>query len=253
MKSIFSSTRLSLAVAGIGIALFFSACNKFDDNDSNNTPVAGLMAFNLAPGKTATLTLGGNVITNSPLPFTNYTGGYLSIYPGNREFNAYDYSNGDTIATSTFNFEPNKYYSAFVVGSTGTYRNVIVRDNFDSLAASSDKAYVRYINAINDGSSPTVKISASGTDVFNQPAAFATVSDFKAVTPGSVDVVASNGSNINSSRTITLEGMKAYTVLLVGTPGATNADSVQVKFIANGTLTESAQQRASASSARSAN
>jgi hypothetical protein len=42
----------------------------------------------------------------------------------------------------------------------------------------------------------------------------------------------------DTSRTVTLEKDKVYTVLLVGIPGLTDkTKSVQIKYIANGTLT----------------
>lgn len=45
----FNSVRKNaLSITGIAALLFvFSACNKLDNNGNNNTPVAGLMAFNL--------------------------------------------------------------------------------------------------------------------------------------------------------------------------------------------------------------
>jgi hypothetical protein len=44
----------------------------------------------------------------------------------------------------------------------------------------------------------------------------------------------------DTSRTVTLEKDKVYTVLLVGIPGQTDTTkSVQIKYIANGTLTPS--------------
>ena len=58
----------------------------------------------------------------------------------------------------------------------------------------------------------------------------------------------SNGSTINKDRTITLEQQKVYTVLLAGVPGSTGNDSLQIRFIENGTLQQKAQKASSASS-----
>jgi Domain of unknown function (DUF4397) len=230
----------SIVLAG----LLFSACNKFD-NEDNNTPVAGLMAFNLAPDKTVGFAIGGNALTNSPLSFTSYTGGYLSIYPRNRSVESYDYVSGDSVASASHDFGVEKYYSAFVVGSNGTYQNVIVNDNFDSLSASSGQAYVRYINAIAGSTSPAVTISVNGSNVVNDNVAFATVSEFVAITPGQVAITVNEGSAINASRTITVEQKKVYTVLLVS--GATTTDPAQIKYVENGTLEDEAAQRISSS------
>ena len=62
------------------------------------------------------------------------------------------------------------------------------------------------MNAIADSTKqPLVTISSNGTNVFNNNAPFATVSDFKGITPGDISVSVHNESAINASRTITLE------------------------------------------------
>ncbi|HMF70766.1 MAG TPA: DUF4397 domain-containing protein, partial [Flavitalea sp.] len=102
------------------------------------------------------------------------------------------------------------------------------------------KAYIRYINAIPDSTQPVVKISSGGSDIFNQAAAFASVSQFTEVAPGSVSINISNNGNINANRNIDLATGKAYTVLFIGKPGESNNEqAVQIKFIENGTLSDS--------------
>jgi hypothetical protein len=241
MNKVFAFFRRGMVpVLGILAAgVLFSACLKDKDNDYNNIPAAGLMAFNLAPDQHAVgIALTGNSLTNSGLNYTSYTGAYYPIYVGNRTVEAYTYGN-QSLASATFNFEQDKYYSVFVVGVDSTYRNVIVEDNMDSLPVLANTAYVRYINAIPNSSDPNVKVSAGGSDVVNESAGFSTVSAFKAVTPGSITIAVSNGGNVQTNRTITVEGKKVYTVLLVGLPGET--DDIlkpQIKFVTNGILTE---------------
>ena len=113
-------------------------------------------------------------------------------------------------STSTeFNFENEKYYSAFVVGVNGNYRNVVTLDNFDSLSSTSGNAYIRYINAITDSvNSPTVTISAGGSNIVNDNAAYASVSEFAAVAPGEVSIAVKNGTAIDANRSITVEAKK---------------------------------------------
>jgi uncharacterized protein DUF4397 len=230
-----STGALMLAFGG----LMLSACNKSDSNVVD-MPAAGFMAFNLAPDKPAIgIALSGNSINPSPLNYTAFTGQYINIYPGNRSVEAYDYSSNGGFTNTNFSFEADKYYSLFVVGADSVYRNIIVEDDFDSLSASNGKAYVRFVNAIPDSSQPVVKISGNGTDFVSQPAKFAAVSGFTAVTPGSLAVTVTNGSNINANRTIELSEKKAYTVLVIGKPGETGNDKgVQIRFIQNGTLTD---------------
>lgn len=236
MKSIKSIT---LALSGIVMAgVLFTACKK-SNFENNNPDVAGLMSFNLSPDRSVILGLSGSALTNFPLAFTSYTGGYQNIYPGNRTFESYDYTTGDSLASKAFTFEAKKYYSAFVIGSAGTYQNVVVNDNFDSLSSSSGKAYIRYINAINGSANANVTVTSGGTPSSNN-ATFASVSEFAAVNPGDVTIAVSEGS-INASRTITVEQKKVYTVLLVS--GASTADPAQIKFIVNGTLDDETGQR----------
>jgi hypothetical protein len=236
-KIVLSLRRNAIPLTGLLLMLFlFSACKKTLETGSQ-PPVAGLMAFNLIPEKTIGFTISGNNLTNSPLPYTNYTGSYLGVYVGNRDIAAYDLTSGTTLATSSQLFEDSAYYSVFAMGINGTNRNVIVKDNINGLTSTTGQAFVRYVNAIADSTrQPLVNISYNGTDVFNNAAPYASVSDFKPVTPGDVSVKVNGESDINSSRTITLEQGKIYTVLLVGVPGQSDsAKAVQIKFIQNGT------------------
>src|SRR5687768_16440275 len=236
MKNFFSSIRMSLVpVSGVVlVAVLLAACSKFNDDDNNdNTPVSGLMAFNLAPDKASVVVaLSGNSLTNTPLAYTNYTGTYQRIYTGNREVKSYDYNTDSSFASTNYNFEADKYYSLFIAGANGVYTNIVTPDNFDSLSSASGKTYVRYINAIPDSTQPTVTITANGNNVINTPAAFSSVSDFTAADPGQVTVTVKNNSTIDANRTISLEQGKVYTVLLTGIPGATDTTkAVQIKYI----------------------
>lgn len=253
MKMLFSSLRVNLLAGSVLGLVLFSACNKLDNEDAPDVPVSGLMAFNLAPDiSQATITLSGNSLTATPLPYTNYTGGYLGVYSGERSVQSYNYGTGSSLASGSYTFEPDNYYSLFVIGANNTYRNVIVNDELDSLSTASGEAFVRYINAIPDSSQPTVTITAGGSNVVNTPAAYASVSDFVAVSPGDISITVSNGSTIDTNRTLTLEQRKVYTILLTGVPGGSGGSEVQIKFIQNGTVDASAGRSASAS-ARSTN
>jgi hypothetical protein len=239
MKKLFSSVRSGLfATSSIFLlAVLFSACKK-DVDQQNNTPVAAVMAFNLAVDKPALgFALSGSSITNSPLAYTSYTGAYLNIFPGSREVAAFDFGADSGYAEVTQNFEAKNYYSIFAVGANGNYRNVVVKDNLDSLSAASGQAFVRYINAIPDSTQPVVTLTAGGTAVVTKAASFGSVSEFAGITPGDLTIAVANGSTISANRTITLEKGKVYTLLLVGLPGSTDpAKAVQVKFITNGTV-----------------
>jgi hypothetical protein len=228
-------------VAVLVSGLLFTACLKDNDGDSTNIPAAGLMAFNLAPDQSSlVIQLSGNTLNNAPLGYQSFTGVYQNIYTGNRAVTAFDYPNPSPLVTSSHNFELNKYYSLFVVGTDSSYKNVITTDNFDSLSASSGKAYVRYINAITDSvNAASVTITSSGTAVVDDNAAYASVSEFEAVNAGEINITVKSNNGVNVNRTISVEPKKVYTILLSGIPGETNENTkVQIRFVQNGTLTD---------------
>jgi len=217
----------------------FSACKK--ELPVNTTPVSGLMAINLIPDQPAVgFIMSGNYLTNSPLAYTNYTGTYLSVYSGNRMV-ALGVGNSDTTVASTdYVFEPSKFYSVFAMGANGSYRNLVVNDNIDSLSTGSGLAFVRYVNAIPDSSKSGLSITQNGNNVLNTDASFATASDFKSVNPGDLTVTAS-GENYSVNRTISVEKDKVYTIMLTGIPQSTDtAKAVKIKYILNGTVTPTA-------------
>jgi len=199
------------------------------------------MSFNLAPDQqSVVITLSGNPVTRNPLAYTSFSGLYQNIYIGTRSVASFDYPDSNPLASGEYNFEKDKYYSVFVVGANDHYRNVVAVDNFDSLSATSGNAYIRYINAISDSvNNPNVTVSAGGSNVVNDNAAYASVSEFTAIVPGEVSIAVKNGTAIDANRTITVEAKKVYTVLLVGMPGETDEfKKVQIRFVQNGTLTD---------------
>ena len=227
-------------IAGIfAVALLFTACKKISPDYQPN-PAAGIMAFNLATDKPAVgFSLSGSLLGNAPLGYSNYTGVYLPIYVGTREVRTFDYTTGTTLALATGNFADSNYYSAFLLGANGSYRNVVVKDELASLTATAGKAWVRYVNAIADSATaPMITIGAGGDNPVSENAPYAKVSNFVQVNAGPVNTAVNNGSNIAASRTITLEENKIYTILFSGLPNQTDSSkTVQVKFIQNGSIT----------------
>lgn len=233
-KSIFSFYARPLLGLFI-LSLLFAACKK-NDNDLPNQPVAGLMAYNLAPDKAPVgFAISGNRFGNSPLYFSNYTGAYLPVYSGSRELASFDYNSGTTIATNTATLADSMYYSVFLVGARGSYRNVFVKDELAPLTRTAGKAWVRYINAIPDSTAPLAVSIADGG--FAEQSAYANVSAFKQVNAGSSNTTISNGSTISATRNIDFEEDKVYTILFVGLPNQTEpTQAVQIKFVQNGVI-----------------
>lgn len=221
-----------------GASVLFSSCLKNDHNDVINDSVSGIMAFNLAPAKpNVGFAISGNAFTNAALAYTNFTGTYLRVYAGTGAVQSFDYNSNNIIASTNAGIEAGKYYSAFLVGKDSSYANVVVEDNLDSLPIVAGSAYVRFINAVADSTVPVVKISSNGTELISQPAAYKSVSAFKPVTAGDINVSISNEGSISSNRTISVEANKVYTILLSGFAGSSDpVNSVQVRYVTNGTI-----------------
>ncbi len=230
--------KISVIAAFLSV-LFFSSCLKSNDN-TPPTPVAGLMAFNLAPDQNAIgIKLSGNNITNNALSYINYTGGYLPVYTGKRAVEAFNANSGISFASSEFTFDENIYSSLFVLGTEDAYQNVIVNDKLNGVTATPGKALVRYINAIINPGESEVSINNEQGNVLNQNTAFPAVSDFVEVNAGEIEIGINNGTNISATRTITVAEKKVYTILFTGIPEASDAEKeVQIKYVENGTLSE---------------
>lgn len=238
IRKIFSRSMFTIGML-MGLGVLLTSCLK-DNEDMQQTPVASLMAFNLAPDQESiNIALNGNLLPGSPFGFGNYTGQYLNVFPGNRHVESFHSGSTEIIDSSSFNFEANKFYSLFVVGNNGDYTNIITEDNYDSLSASSGKTYVRFINALSNAPSSNVRIQSSGNNVLDGSAEFGEVSSFLAVEPGDISIRVSNEGAVDVNRTISLAQGKAYTVLLMGLPNDADPNkTVQIKFIENGTVTD---------------
>ena len=235
LKNFLNAYKLPLASLLFGM-LLFSACKKTDPVERPYIPAAGVMAFNLAPDKASIgFALSGNTLGNAGLNYTGFTGVYLPVYTGTREVRSFDNFTGSTLAISSNNFKDSTFYSAFLLGANGNYRNVVLEDDVELLTPVAGNAWVRYVNAIPDSSSvPAVTVGAN-----NENAPYATVSAFRQIAAGPLTIAVNNGSNINASRTINVEEHKIYTVLLVGLPNHTDpSTAVQIRFVVNGIATQ---------------
>ncbi len=237
MKKSMSLLRKNLLpIIGIfALALLFGACKK---TESNNTPVpaAGLMAFNLIPNSGGIgVAIGSNSITPQPLYFNNFTGTYKAVYTGNRSLESYSFGSGSTLAKENHTFADSSYYSVFVMGANDVYSNVFVEDKLQSIPqVDKTKTFVRFVNAIPDSSSSNVTISSGAENIFTGLSKYKEVSEFKEIPSGDVMVKLNNESTIDTSRTISLDKGKIYTVLLTGIPASTNNDfKIDIKFITN--------------------
>lgn len=237
-NKLFSILQTKFLYLALFSVVVFSACKK---TDVPATPTARLMAFNLIADSTppVVFVLNNNSITNQALAYSNFTGTYLPIYVGPRTLEVYENNSDSALATESFTVEANKYYSAFVMGANGTYKNMIVDDELDSLPVSTGKAFVRYVNAIPDSSYQNLTVSASGMDDITGVTHYGQVSPFTGVTPGDFSLNITNDSTISANKAITFEKNKVYTVLLSGIPHATDtAKAVKISYIVNGAVSK---------------
>ena len=223
----------------LSLTLLLGACKK-DDIPNNRIPAAGVMAFNLCTDKSAVgISLSGNNLFYLPLGYASFTGQYLPIFTGNREVKSYNDNSYNVLSVNNQIFQDSAYYSIFVVGRNGSYRNIIVNDSLNNLIITPGQAFVRYINAIPDSTiSPLVSISSNGTKVISNNTAFGIVTSFIKVNAGDITIGVNNSDSIAVNRTISVEQSKAYTILLTGVPNAADTTkSIKIKFITNGTIT----------------
>lgn len=232
----------------------FTACDNDNDYDPiDQDQLAGFMAVNTVTDQEAvSVALSGNYV-GPPLQFRNYTGGYVSIFPGERSTDTFGAYSGLNLASELYTYKKEKYYSLFVIGTRDNYKNVIVEDSLNELQADDNSAYVRYINAIPapvfipyeeqadkevmPASSFTIEFSDGDDVVLSENAVYGEVSDFEKIQQGELDVKISRGESTAAERTITFEKNKVYTILLVGNPNSENeAKEVQIRYIENGML-----------------
>lgn len=238
MKKLISLKKIGLTLAAfLTFAVLFSACKK---TESTRIPQAGLMAFNLVPDQAGIgVAIDNRSILNGPLPYTNFTAGFVGVHPGTRELTSFVFSGGTTMETSPQNFKDSLYYSVFVMGTEGNYKNVFVEDPLDSLDATAEKAFVRYVNGVTGDDETTVSITSESAVVFNGTDEMGKVSDFKEVTPGTISVTVTNpGRDGSVTRDLEVAKNGVYTVLVIGTPGSADEDKdVQIRMAHYGNVT----------------
>lgn len=238
MKKMILNTRSVLAIGLVGLLTIFTACSKNDNKVQPNIDVAGFMAFNLVTDVQGVgVELSGNQV-GPIMPYMGYTGGYVKAFPGERSTDAFAGESHNTLASDTYNYKANQFYSLFVIGTEGDYENVIVNDGLDTLDAQEGKSYFRFINALSNKAELTIKVANDTAEVFSEEADYGVISPFAALDSGSVTVSIEGDNNITKEREVNLEGQKVYTFLIVGDSDSEETEKeVQIRYIENGTLT----------------
>lgn len=227
---------LFLMLLLVSTSLLFTACNK---NDKNIIPpdAAGIMGFNLAPDQNNVgFSISGNIFTQSPLGFGNYTATYRAIYTGSKSVQSFNYGSSALIDSARADFKKDKYYSTFLFGRNGNYDQVIVQDGIDSLPYTTNKAYVRMVNGYTlSNFTPFIVYTLSdSSQISNQRLVYKAVSEFMEVPAGEIKVEARAGTETKANRTINFEANKVYTLLLLDNANLDSLANPEIRFIVNG-------------------
>lgn len=231
-KPLITGTALLMAV------LLFSACKKSSNNDNNTENNAGLLPFNLAPGTSASIAVAGTTIITGALNFPNYTGEYVPVTPGTMIVDTYKFGQKDSVYASTaYEFTANRFYSLFLIGFNGHYKNLVIADRVDSSIIVANKGYVRYVNAIADSADQHFVVSRGPTTVSDTTLKYTGVGAVRPIDPGELTFSVYDGTTVKASKIVTIEANKFYTIILYGVPSATDeANKVKVTHIINGSL-----------------
>ena len=237
-QKIFSFKSLPTATAFIMAVGLFSACKKSSDDNNNTTDNAGLLPFNLAPGTSISIGVAGNAIITGALNFPNYTGEYIPVAPGTKIVDSYKFGQKDSVYASTaFEFTANRFYSLFLIGFNGHYKNLVIADRVDSSIIGTSKSYVRYVNAIADSADQHFVVTRGPSTVSDTTLKYTGVGAVRPIDPGELTFSVYDGATVKASKIVTMEANKLYTVILYGIPSATDeTNKVKVAHIINGSL-----------------
>jgi hypothetical protein len=222
-----------------------NSCKKNDTDTSTppNSQYARIMAFNLAPDEPSIgFSASGNFLTSAAVGFGDYTGDYKNVNIGEMEINTFEFASPSSpISSLQAKLDINRFYSVFFVGVGSNHKSLFVRDYLDTLSGDAGKAYVRYINAITDSlTDVNINITGGATNYVDENAAYGKVSDFKGVNPGEISIAIKSNNGIDTSKTLSVDLKRVYTILLTGTPGSVSAP-VDIKYIINGRVKDPVQ------------
>jgi hypothetical protein len=195
-----------------------SACSKSNSSASSN---ASILFVNGCVGATSTsLTVNGSALSNAGNIAYLGNSGYQSVAVGSVTLNA-SLTGVGTLGSIAANLTANHTYSVFECGTVLADSVIFVDDAMPP--ASGSYAYVRLVNASSDTSAKAIT-AAVGNNVVGANVAYAAVSGWTQVSPGTWSLTA---FNVNSPGNVaTLSGMAInagnyYTLLYTGNSNQT--------------------------------
>ncbi|WP_461789134.1 DUF4397 domain-containing protein [Pedobacter sp.] len=208
----FSLKTLYTSLAILVVALL-AACGK---NDTETPNIGSFSVYNTSPSFTTyDVYINGTKLNPSALP---YAGGvkYTQLIQGSYEAKF-------TIANETANVYTksniavgnNIFSTLYLTGTTGNFDGLLLTDDFSN--ASTEKAYVRFINLSPDAPALDLAIKDATTSLTTNKA-YKGYSSFIAVDPGAkvLEIKLTNGATVKASVNETLAKGIFYTVIAGG-------------------------------------
>ncbi|MBL3658499.1 DUF4397 domain-containing protein [Fulvivirga sediminis] len=191
-----------------------TSCLDSDDPTAEYTPISLIAIYQGVPDLEVEIELDSQTITTKALEFEDYTK-YHSYPVGQRNFK-FESKSGDSLASVSFRFEENYYYSIFLSGTDTTVRPILTKDTPIS-GGLEDEAAVRFINLSPDSDLLALRVKDSETNLFTY-SPFRAVSSFSKLNsaPTVFEIVNPDGDVLASSTSYRLNMRSYHTVIAQG-------------------------------------
>lgn len=214
MKAQTHIKKLMLAFAGIlTIALFFSSCDKNDNEELSGT--SRIQVIHSAQGTGSVDLFVNDVKLNTSAVAYSQSSGYLQTSTGNKTAQIRLAGSSQVVSSTNINFENGKNYTIYVTGSGSSSGSVVTRD--DTAAPSGDQAKVRFVNL--SGLLGTASVMLDNASTVSNSLAVGSATEFQAISAGAHTVKVSSAANasMNNTSSFTFQPGKVYTVYITGT------------------------------------
>jgi hypothetical protein len=209
--------------AGLALSAVMASCSK----DFDNTPAPAVSGLNVIHASPTTELLDFYVNNargnNENFGFTKKLG-YYNLYSGTSKVTITKKGSQTPLAAESFNFQPERGYSLFVIGKLDSIKFLMVKDSVS--LPGTGKANVRFVNASPDAPALNLSIAGSATDLVTDKA-YKQYSEFTTVDAASkVTFTAKNkatGAVEATLPNVTIEAGGTYTIWVKGLKAASDS------------------------------
>lgn len=205
-----------------------------DDDAVDPAPVAYVSIFHASPNAPdLDVVLDNKLLFNQAMEYTDYFG-YLRFYTGNREMEISEHNASNVLADTTYNFQPDKAYSVFLIDEVEELSTLIVEDSIEAPAA--DKVWIRFVHLSPDA--PAVDFSVENSTASFTNRSFKQASAFTELNADDYSMIltaTANDEALVSVPETELESGGVYTVIARGfvAPPAGNSNGLSIQVIRN--------------------